>query len=111
MAKKFSELRAKMSKAALAEADREYRRLVEEMPLQKLRAARDLTQESLAKVLDVKQSEISKIEKRTDMYVSTLASYVTAMGGTLEVMATFPDGETVRINQFEGLAMAGGRGK
>ncbi|HYL36396.1 MAG TPA: helix-turn-helix transcriptional regulator [Bryobacteraceae bacterium] len=77
--------------------------MVEEMPLQKLRAARALTQESLANMLHVRQSEVSKIERRTDMYLSTLASYIKAMGGTLEVRAAFPDGEVVRINQFESL--------
>ena len=86
---------------------REFRRMVEEMPLRKLRAARDLTQENLANVLHVKQSEISKIERRTDMYLSTLASYIKAMGGTLEVRAAFPNGEVVKINQFESLAEPG----
>src|SRR5690348_16299269 len=104
MAKKFSELRAKMSAAALAESERQFRKMLEEMPLRKLRAARNLTQENLAKILQVNQSEISKIERRADMYVSTLASYVRAMGGTLEVRAAFPDGEVVKINQFEDLA-------
>jgi len=100
MAKKFSELRDKMSPASRAASDREFRRIVEEMPLEELRAARELTQTSLAKILEVGQSEVSKIEKRTDMYVSTLASYVKAMGGELEICAVFPDGK-VKINQFE----------
>lgn len=104
MAKKFSELRAKMSPAAQAASEREFRKMLEEMPLQRLRSARNLTQESLASILHVKQSEISKIERRADMYVSTLASYVKAMGGTLEVRASFPDGKVVKINQFEDLA-------
>jgi DNA-binding XRE family transcriptional regulator len=104
MARKFSELRDKMSTTARAGSDSEFRRMVEEMPLRKLRAARDLTQENLASVLHVKQSEISKIERRTDMYLSTLASYIKAMGGTLEVRAAFPNGEVVKINQFESLA-------
>jgi transcriptional regulator with XRE-family HTH domain len=103
MARKFSELRAKMSPAARAQSEREFKRMVEEMPLRKLRAARELTQENLASVLHVKQSEISKIERRTDMYLSTLASYVKAMGGTLEVRAAFPDGDVVKISQFESL--------
>ncbi len=103
MAKKFSELRDKMSPASRAASDREFRRIVEEMPLEELRAARELTQTSLAKILDVGQSEVSKIEKRTDMYVSTLASYVKAMGGELEICAVFPDGK-VKINQFEDIA-------
>src|SRR5665213_4558660 len=103
MAKKFSELRDKMSPASRAASEREFRRIVEEMPLEELRAARELTQTSLAKILDVGQSEVSKIEKRTDMYVSTLASYVEAMGGELEICAVFPDGK-VKINQFEDIA-------
>jgi len=103
MARKFSELRDKMSPAARAASEREFRRMVQEMPLRKLRAARALTQENLANVLHVRQSEVSKIERRTDMYLSTLASYVRAMGGTLEVRAAFPDGDVVRISQFESL--------
>jgi len=103
MAKKFSELRDRMSPAARAASEREFRRIVEEMPLEELRAARELTQTSLAKILDVGQSEVSKIEKRTDMYVSTLASYVKAMGGELEICAVFPDGK-VKLNQFEDIA-------
>lgn len=87
MARKFSELRAKMSPAA--------------------RAASELTQENLASVLRVKQSEISKIERRTDMYLSALASYVKAMGGTLELRAAFPNGEVIKINQFESLTEPG----
>jgi DNA-binding XRE family transcriptional regulator len=90
MARKLSELRDKISPAARAGSEREFRSMVEEMPLRKLRGARELTQENLASVLHVKQSEVSKIERRTDMYLSTLASYVKAMGGTLEVRAALP---------------------
>ena len=107
MARKFNELREKMSPAARVESEREFRRMVEEMPLRKLRAARELTQENLASVLHVKQSEVSKIERRTDMYLSTLASYIKAMGGTLEVRAAFPNGEVVKISQFESLTELG----
>ena len=107
MAARFSELREKMSRAARAASEREFRRMVEEMPLRKLRAARELTQENLASVLRVKQSEISKIERRTDIYLSTLASYVKAMGGTLELRAAFPNGEVIKINQFESLTEPG----
>src|SRR5579862_9821601 len=103
MARKFSELREKMSPTGRAASKREFRKMVQEMPLRRLRAARELTQENLASVLRVKQSEVSKIERRTDMYLSTLASYVKAMGGTLEIRAAFPNGEVVRINQFESL--------
>ena len=61
-----------------------------------------MTQVRLAEVLGVNQGEISKIEHRTDFYVSTLAGYVEALGGKLEIRAIFPDGE-MRISQFEEL--------
>src|ERR1700693_5863201 len=103
MAKKFTDLLNKMSPEARAEVDRDVRRMIAEMPLHRLRNARELTQENLAQVLGLKQGDISKMERRGDMYVSTLASYVKAMGGTLEIRAVFPDGGIVKINQFEEL--------
>jgi transcriptional regulator with XRE-family HTH domain len=113
MAKKFEELLTKMSPERRARIEREHERAMAEMPLQQLRAARELTQQQMATLLEVNQSEVSRIEKRTDMYLSTLASYVRAMGGVLEVRAVFPQGEAVKITQFEALnepeASAGGR--
>jgi DNA-binding transcriptional regulator YiaG len=72
------------------------------MTLHQLREARSLTQVNLAKVLNVNQGAVSKMEKRTDMYVSTLRSYIKAMGGDLEIKAVFPEGE-VQIEQFRGI--------
>src|SRR5271167_875472 len=95
-----------MAPAAKERSDQEFRRMIEEMPLNKLRNARNLTQQSLARALNVNQSEISKIENRADVYVSTLASYVEAMGGRLEIRAVFQDGTSVKINQFEELDRA-----
>ncbi len=100
VARKFQELVDKMSPEARARSEARANELLANMALDELRAARELTQVSLAKILNVSQSEISKIENRTDMYVSTLASYVQAMGGQLEICAVFPDGR-VRINHFE----------
>ena len=100
MARKFSELRGRMSPAARVAVDKEFQRLIAEMPLRQLRAARALTQEKIANILSVRQSEVSKIERRTDMYLSTLAAYIKAMGGELEIRAVFPKGEVVRISQF-----------
>jgi transcriptional regulator with XRE-family HTH domain len=73
------------------------------MTLYQLREARDLTQVSLAKVLEVNQGAVSRMEKRTDMYVSTLRNFIQAMGGRLQVKAIFPEGE-VEIDQFGNLA-------
>ena len=69
------------------------------MPLDELRAARNLTQEHLAALLHIKQASVSKMERRTDMYIGTLGKFIEAMGGQLEIRAIFPDG-AVRITQF-----------
>jgi len=66
--------------------------IAEEMALRHLRQARDLTQQTMAELLDIDQAGISKIESRSDMLLSTLRSYVQAMGGSLRLLAEFPDG-------------------
>ena len=100
MAKPFKSLKKKMSPGALARAEKRAEKILAEMPLNELRAARQLTQESLAKSLGINQAAVSKMERRTDMYISTLRQFVVAMGGELEITARFPDG-TIRILQFE----------
>ena len=102
MAKKFNDLRKRMSPAAQAKASSLARALTEQLPLYELRQARDLSQEQLAAVLHIKQASVSKLERRTDMYISTLRSYIKAMGGELDIIAKFPDG-AVHINQFENI--------
>ncbi|MCX7123176.1 MAG: XRE family transcriptional regulator [Gammaproteobacteria bacterium] len=89
-----------MPAKALKKADQLIEKMMLDMPLQELRQARSLSQERLAKLLDTKQANISRIEKRADMYISTLRSYVQAMGGELQIIAHFPEGN-VRINQFQ----------
>jgi DNA-binding XRE family transcriptional regulator len=69
--------------------------LAEEMTLQQLRCAREMTQVRMAKNLGVAQKQISEIEKRTDMHISTLRRSVEAMGGKLSLVAEFPDREPV----------------
>jgi len=95
----FRELREKMSPERRAMNEAETERMLREMALDQLRAARELTQENLAQIFGVSQGAISRLERRTDMYVSTLAKFIEAMGGQLEIRAVFPDG-SVRINQF-----------
>ncbi len=102
MAKKFAELRAKMSPESRSRAAAKARAILAEMPLNELRQARGLSQKMLAEVLHVQQPSIAKIEKRTDMYISTLRSHIEAMGGELEVVAHFPDG-SVKISNFSEL--------
>jgi transcriptional regulator with XRE-family HTH domain len=100
VAKKFSELRAKMSAKSRARSKAKAEQYRKDMALDELREAQSMTQEHLARVLNVKQSAISKMERRTDMYVSTLQSFVKAMGGELHIEAVFPQGGRVEINQF-----------
>jgi len=99
MARKFSELLAKMSPESRKWIDEEVAKTLAEMPLQELRNARGLSQKMLAEALHIQQPAVAKLEKRTDMYISTLRSHIRAMGGDLEVIAKFPDG-SVRIANF-----------
>ena len=105
MAKKFSDLRAKMKPQAQKRAAAMAQTMLDEMPLKDLRQARRLSQKMLAELLQVQQPSIAKIEKRTDMYLSTLRSLIEAMGGELDVVARFPDG-TVKISHFSDLDKA-----
>ena len=102
MAKKFDELRAKMSSEARERVEARAQEMLAEMPLNELRQARGLSQKALSEVLHVQQPAIAKMEKRTDMYISTLRSHIEAMGGQLEVIARFPDG-AVKISNFADL--------
>jgi transcriptional regulator with XRE-family HTH domain len=64
----------------------------EEKALRQLRQAHDLTQQAMANALGLDQGAISKIENRGDMLISTLRSYVEAMGGSLKLVVEFEDG-------------------
>ena len=75
----------------------------EEATLRGLREARTRSREQLAKQLGVNQAAVSKMERRTDMYISALPSLIEAMGGELDVIARFPDQPPVRITQFRSL--------
>lgn len=99
MAKNFEVLKSKMSPESRARAEELANRYRAEMALDELREARQLTQEALAEILNVKQSAISKLERRADMYVSTLRSVIKGMGGDLRIEAVFPDGK-VTIKKF-----------
>ena len=100
MAKSFKILQAKMKPEARARSRVLAKGMMADMALKELRRARETTQEKLAKTLQVNQAAVSKLERRTDMYISTLRSYVEAMGGHLDIIARFNEG-SVRIAQFE----------
>jgi len=100
--KAYKDLRGKMSLVAQKKAEAKAKAMIRDMALNDLRQARSLSQERLAQILRTKQANISKIERRADMYISTLRDYIEAMGGELEITAHFPD-INVRINQFQQL--------
>ncbi len=98
----FATLRGRMSPEARQRAAAHADRLRDEMDLAELRRALLLSQEELAQTLHVGQAAVAKLEKRTDMYVSTLRRAIEAMGGELDVVARFPD-RSVRITSFQAL--------
>ncbi|HTB19102.1 MAG TPA: XRE family transcriptional regulator [Bryobacteraceae bacterium] len=100
MARNFKELQAGMDPGARADNRQRVRDELQRMALDELRSAKQLTQADMAEMLDVPQSSISRIERRADMYLSTLRNYIHAMGGVLQIQAVFPDGGPVVIDRF-----------
>jgi hypothetical protein len=78
--------------------------IAEEMSLQDLRRAVGKTQTAVARRLKVGQDAVSKLETRSDMYISTLRGFIEAMGGELELVAQFPDRPPVRLEELGTLA-------
>ncbi|MBW4038801.1 helix-turn-helix domain-containing protein [Granulicella arctica] len=90
--KSWAKIRGEMPLESQARLDARLEETLASMPLDKMRKARSLTQVAVAERLHVDQGSVSKLEGRTDMYLSTLREYVEALGGTLELRADFPDG-------------------
>ena len=99
MAKNFNFLQARISAEARARSERRAEAMIQDMTLADLREAQKLTQEQLAKKLHMRQAAVSKLERRTNMNVTTLRHMIEKMGGELEIRAQFPQGD-VRITQF-----------
>ena len=72
--------------------------ITEEMTLRELRQACDLTQDQMGDLLEIGQDSISRLEKRSDLRLSTLRSYVQAMGGSLELTVKFPNRPNVVLS-------------
>jgi len=94
----FRELTKEFSPARRRRIDGMTRELLAEMPLHELRRARALTQRDLAEMLQVNQPAVSKLEQWADVYVSSLRSYIEAVGGRLKIVAEFPEGEVAITN-------------
>jgi DNA-binding XRE family transcriptional regulator len=77
----------------------------EEITLRNLRQAHDLTQDRMAELLGVKQENVSRMERRTDLLLSTMASYIEAMGGKLKLVAEFPGQAPVVIKTLANVTL------
>lgn len=101
MAKKFNDLIAGMPAERQARIEVRVQNELTEMALQELRQAMQLTQQQLASELAMNQAAISKMERQSDMYISTLRRFLQAMGAELRIIAHFAD-QDILINQFQG---------
>jgi len=88
---KLPAARRKMVEARAAEL------IAQEMTLRELRQAHRRTQERIAETLGIGQEGVSRLEKRSDLLISTLRSYIEAMGGSLSIIAKFPDHPPVEV--------------
>ncbi len=100
---KWSEIRRPLSADREAAVRAEVQAEVERMRLPELRKMRNLSQTTIAKLLEISQGDVSKLERRTDMYLSTLRSYIEAAGGKLQIVAQFPNSVPIEIDTFDEL--------
>jgi len=100
MAKPISELINKLPPEVNAQATVKAAQMLTEMSLSELRKEQGVTQVELADSLGIKQPNVAQMEQREDVYLSTLRSYLEALGGSLEVVARFPDGKTINIRPY-----------
>ena len=95
MATPWREIKFKISDEERQQLKREAAAELERLGFGKLRLARQQTQVALAERLDIPQTAVSRMERRTDLLLSTMRGYVEALGGKLELRAVFPDGEFI----------------
>lgn len=100
MARSFRELRDQMSPERQQRSRERTAAMLVAMDLAELRGRLEVTQEELAARLEISQSNVSRLERRRDMLVSTLREVVEAHGGRLRLVADFPEG-SVEIDQFD----------
>src|SRR5262245_12540277 len=98
---KWTDIKARTKPAVRARIESEGRRLADDLHLSQLRKARGLTQETMAELLGVSQAEVSKMERRTELYVGTLRKFIEAMNGELVLAARFADGVEIPITLAE----------
>jgi transcriptional regulator with XRE-family HTH domain len=100
MAKKFNQLLNNTSSERKKRIEDKTQEMLIELALQDIRQQLNLTQEQVAEMLQTSQAAVSKLENQSDIYVSTLSRFVSALGGNLKLVASFPNRE-ILINQFD----------
>lgn len=102
MAKTLEDVMASLPTGRRVAIEKRAARLIaEEMTLRQLRKAHGRTQKKLASALNISQDGVSRLEKRSDLLLSTLRSYVEAMGGKLTLVAEFPGSRPVALCGFD----------
>lgn len=91
----WSEIRGDLTPEQEREVEQLAAASLDAVALAELRASRGVTQVQLAETLELNQSSISGLERRSDAYLSTLSEYIEGLGGKLKLSAVFPEGETV----------------
>jgi transcriptional regulator with XRE-family HTH domain len=81
-------------------AERTKQLIAEENALRRMREARGLTQVRIAELMHIRQDSVSRLESRSDLLLSTLKSYVQAMGGSLRLIVEFPDGVAAELSSL-----------
>jgi DNA-binding XRE family transcriptional regulator len=101
MARNLNQIIAELPRARREKIEARYQDLRQEVEgLRELRQMAGKAQADIATALKIKQPSVSKIEKQTDMYLSTLRSYVEAVGGELELVVTLPQRPTLRLHHL-----------
>jgi transcriptional regulator with XRE-family HTH domain len=99
MPRNVNDIISKLTRAQRGKVEARATQLIaEEMTLQELRRARKITQQKIAKSLNIGQEGVSKIERRSDLLISTLRRTLEAMGGSLSLVAEFPDRDPVVLS-------------
>ena len=101
MARSLNEIIAELPPERQADIEARYQDLKQEVEgLRELRQIAGKAQAEIATALNIKQPSVSQIERQTDMYLSTLRSYVEAVGGELELTVKLPQRPALRIHQL-----------
>ena len=96
----LEEILHQMPEEERAEVFRRAEEIRQEIKLREMRRLRKMTQARLSKKLKIGQEGVSRIEKRTDLYLSTLRNYVEGLGGKLSLIVEFPDRAPVVLSEF-----------